>query len=100
MSSLSGACHLAAALQNASEAHFCCNAMPPSSRRITPAVRRTAKRAEGTNPSVGVEAVASSDDLLEGPPTGDHGQHVLDVGDHHIQQVGALGGQGLPNRSP
>ena len=46
--------------------------------------------------SVGVKAVAGGDDLLEGPPAGDHGQHVLDVRHHDIQQVGALCREHLP----
>lgn len=33
-------------------------------------------------------AIAVGDALLEGAAAGDHGQHVLDVGDHDVQQVG------------
>jgi hypothetical protein len=41
-------------------------------------------------------SVASCDDILEGSASWDHGQHVLDVGHHDVQQVGAFRRQRLP----
>mmetsp|Transcript_25362 Transcript_25362/g.80246 ORF Transcript_25362/g.80246 Transcript_25362/m.80246 type:complete len:278 (+) Transcript_25362:1093-1926(+) len=38
-------------------------------------------------PSVLVRARPGGDDVLERPAPGDHGQHVLDVRDHHVQKV-------------
>ena len=46
---------------------------------------------------VRVRAVALGDDVLEGAAAGDHGQHVLDVRHHHVQQVGPRGVQHLPH---
>ena len=62
--------------------------LPLSRGRLAPQRRPGAGVASG-------RAVAVGDDVLEGAAAGDHGQHVLDVGHHDVQQVGAGGVQHL-----